>query len=160
MDSFKLNLKTLEFIYKDSKLPDLGCYDLHELVTYFFKHDMIKTPINDIEDKYVLDVYGSYDAVSFSLTSLEFRDSLHGYATPYYDGRCRLPIDFDSYIQKEENSIKEQNIGGMYHKIIPLKNIELSTFSEIKEWIENDYVQILIDYCEPIFEEIREGNIY
>lgn len=157
IEDFKLNLKTLDVIFKD-KMPELDCSDLNDLIGHLIYKKIVKTE-NLRKGDYSLyfqmdDLAGS---LYFKITNLEHEDSLDGYGTPFWDGECKLPIDLEYYSFIDENDdIEDHNITDQYFKSISLRDKKFSKFSEIKEWFENDYIKILIDFCEPIFEELRD----
>lgn len=157
MHDFNLSLKTLDVIYRNSKLPELTCQDLNDFITYLIFKQIVKTK-NIQKDGYHLnfDLDGMSQSLYFKITDIERLDSLDGYATPYFDGNCSLPIDLEYYQYIDDvDEAQDHSIAGDYFESFNLKNLEFSSFSEIKRWFENDYLKILIDYCEPILRELR-----
>lgn len=158
MDNFNLSLKTLDVIYRNSKLPELTCQDLSDFISYLIFKKIVNTK-NVKKEKYNFhfDLDGMSEALFFKITDIERLDSLDGYATPYFDGNCSLPIELDYYQYIDDvDEAQDHSIAGQYFESINLKNLEFSSFSDIKKWFENDYLKILINYCEPIFRELRD----
>lgn len=158
MVNFNLSLKALDVIYRNSKLPELTCRDLSDFMVYLIFKKIVKTK-NVKKEKY--NFHFALDHMSeglyFKITDIERLDSLDGYATPYYTGECRLPIELDYYQYVDDvDEAQDHSIAGQYFESIDLKNLEFSSFSDIKKWFENDYLKILINYCEPIFRELRD----
>jgi hypothetical protein len=149
---------TLDVIYRNSKLPELTCQDLSDFITYLVFKQNVKTK-NVKKEKYNFhfDLDGMSEALYFKITDIERLDSLEGFATPYYNGECRLPIDFDYYQYVDDvDEAQDHSIAGQYFESVNLEDKDFSSFSDIKKWFENDYLKILINYCEPIFRELRD----
>ena len=158
MEDFNLSLKTLDVIYRNSKLPELTCQDLSDFMAYLVFKQIVNTK-NIKKDGYHLnfDLDGMSEALFFKITDIKRLDSLEGFATPYYNGECRLPIELDYYQYVDDvDEAQDHSIAGQYFESVNLKNLEFSSFSDIKKWFENDYLKILINYCEPIFSELRD----
>jgi hypothetical protein len=159
IENFKLNLKTLDLIYKNSEIPKLTCYELSQLIAHLINNDLVKR--DDIKKgDYNVDVSMNdfTSAVFFEVTNLKYNDSLSGYATPYWHGECGLPIDVEYYSwPKNDGRHEDVEIEGEYYRSLNLDRTKFSTFSEIKTWIEDVYPQILIDVCSPLFKDLRES---
>jgi hypothetical protein len=156
MSEYKLSLKSLDFIYKGSEIPNLTCPDLSVLINRLTSNGIINTD-NIIIGDYLLNL-SIHTAISFKVKSLEHEDSITGFATPYWGGNCEIPIEFQEYYPdafSEFGGGETEYIVNDFYKIIDLSDLKFSTFSEIKTWFENDYVQILIDSSKSLIEKMR-----
>lgn len=158
---YNLNLRALSFIFKGEELPEISCDDLYGLIFRFenFRidfNDNVKTYKN-YRFKFGFDEMGG--SLFFKCKELgnpHYNDFLTGYATPYWDGNCYLPIDFDYYIWTDSfGNQNDEEISGeyFYSEELPTR---FDSFKEIEKWINNDYLKILSEKCEEVFNYVRE----
>lgn len=168
INRFNLNLKALIKIFDGYEMPYLDCEDLFYLSSMLIENNEVKT--NFIIDNFALSIesQGIGDMALFIISNLESGDSLEGYSTPYWDGDCILPIDFNYFNYRLKRPIK--NIGGetipqgqisttdistIYGKRWNIKS-EFSSFSEIKDFLENEYPQQIEFYSSFVFDRLKE----
>ena len=82
---------------------------------------------------------------------------IDGYATPYWDGSCNLPLDADFYVYNtnDDEDPTDVDIMGEYQESVKLPK-QWNSFMEMKNWLENDYVKILIDYTNNVYDKLGD----
>jgi hypothetical protein len=153
INRYKLSIPQLDRIYQDSRLPEFSCDDLQEICSkILYDNDTIRKISTD---KYNISISGDefLGAVYFSITKKDTKSRIDGYATPFWDGNCHLPVDIDyfNWVDKD-GKIHDEEISGEFFDIFPIPK-EYESFQEIVDWLNNDYIEILIDFCEPVFEK-------
>lgn len=154
---YNLNLKTLSVIFKGD-MPDISCSDLYYIIS---KEIRILSSKKHIYNNFSFD----FDFCNFSgsLTfvcekiDLEYSEFLYGYATPYWNGDCYLPIEFENYewFYENDNERNQENLSGEYFYSEELQT-EFDSFNEIRSWLEKDYIKILSEKCEEVFNYLKE----
>jgi len=159
---YNLNLRSLSFIFKGEELPEITCDDLYSLIYHHenFRRDLnnnVKTYKNYMFNFDFDELGGSLFFSCRELGNPNYVDQLSGYATPYWDGNCYLPIDFDYYTWTDINGDQnDEEITGeyFYSEEVPT---QFDSFKEIDKWINNDYLNILSEKCEEVFNYLRES---
>lgn len=154
IDRYKLSIPQLDIIYKNSKLPEFSCDDLFQICSVLIYDTVIRKKF--ISEKYHiwLDMDDFLGAVYFKVTDKKTTNSLDGYATPYWDGNCYLPIDIEYYnFTDDDGDSGEDELTG-YYKQYKLPT-EFESFQAIIDWMENDYIKGIIDFCEIVFKELE-----
>lgn len=154
IDRYKLSIPQLDIIYKNSKLPEFSCDDLLQICSVLIYDTVIRKKY--ITEKYHiwLDMDDFLGAVYFKVTDKKTTNSLDGFATPYWDGNCYLPIDIEYYnFTDDDGDSGDDELTGYYERYkLPT---EFETFQAIIDWMENDYIKYIIDFCEIAFEELE-----
>lgn len=154
IDRYKLSIPQLDIIYKNSKLPEFSCDDLHEICSVLIYDTAIRKKFISKKYHISLDMDDFLGAVYFKVTDKKTTNSLDGYATPYWDGNCYLPIDIEYYnFTDDDGDSGEDELTG-YYKQYKLPT-EFESFQAIIDWMENDYIKYIIDFCEITFEELE-----
>ena len=92
---------------------------------------------------------------TFKVTDKKTTNSLDGYATPYWDGNCYLPIDIEYYnFTDDDGNPDDEELTGDYYERYKLPT-EFESFQTIIDWMENDYIKYIIDFCRKTFEELE-----
>jgi hypothetical protein len=157
---YNLNLKSLSAIFKGEKLPEITCDDLYGIIYHHenFRRDLnnnVKTYKNYRFNFGFDEMGGSLFFSCKELGNPYYDDSLTGYATPYWDGNCYLPIDFDYYIWTDSfGNQNDEEISGEYYYSEEVPT-QFDSFNEIYKWINNDYLKILSEKCEEVFNYKR-----
>lgn len=155
IDRYKLSVPQLDKIYKNSRLPEFSCDDLNEICSVLIYDTVIRKKF--ISEKYHiwLDMDDFLGAVYFKATDKKTTNSLYGFATPYWDGNCYLPIDIEYYnFTDGDGDSGDEELTGQYFKEYKLPT-EFESFRAIIDWMENDYIKGIIDFCEIVFEELE-----
>lgn len=153
LDIFGITIPVLIGIIGNVKLPKFSCDELYDIISKLIIDNVVIT-------KYITDKYSVYieedefvGSVYFSITKKNTESRLYGYATPFWDGRCYLPIDLEYFTWKDDDGSTYDNEIAFNDRFSPPKNF--NTLKDIINWMENDYFQILIGFCEPIFEKLE-----
>jgi len=155
IDRYRLSIPQLDKIYRNSKLPEFSCDDLNEICSKLIYESDVKKRYITGEYFISLDMDDFVGSVYFKVTDNETTNSLDGYATPYWDGKCFLPIDTEYYnFTDDDGEIIDEEITGQYYKQIKLPT-KFESFQAIVDWMENDYIQYLINFCKQTFEELE-----
>lgn len=158
---YNLNLRSMSFIFKGEELPEMTCDDLYGIIYHHknFRRDLsnnVKIYKNYRFNFYFDDLGGSLFFKCKEIGNPHYNDFLTGYATPYWDGNCHLPIDFDYYTWTDSlGEQSEEEITGEYFYSEELPT-QFDSFNEIYKWINNDYLKILSEKCEEVFNYVRE----
>lgn len=153
VDKFKLSLPQIFSIYSDSRLPEFDCQDLEEICLLLIERGFLDT--ETIEEEYgVYIVMNEGDLeVGFNVLNQMNGDVLSGYATPFFDGDCELPIEIDTfaYMDTESGELMEHDYShSKYVKIRP----EFESFDDIIEWLNTEYVFYIHEVCNPLFGHV------
>lgn len=173
VNRFKLNLKTLSAIFDGYEMPYIDCEDLFYFTTKIFKNKEAKTHfvINnfeiDITPVKASPLSGHYVNLIF-VKDLETGYYLEGKSTPFFDGDCILPIDFYyfNFTLKEPKKYLDGtvvpageeiniDISGRYDNRWNIRD-KFNSFSEIKDFLENEYPQQIEFYSSFIFDRLKE----
>lgn len=155
INRYKLTIPQLDIIYKNSKLPEFSCDDLNEICSVLIYDGDIKKHYETEEYEIFLDMDDFVNSVFFQVIDKKTTNSLNGYATPYWDGKCFLPIDIEYYnFTDDDGDSGEDELTGDYYEQHRLPT-EFETFQAIIDWMENDYIKYIIDFCEIAFEELE-----
>ena len=117
---------------------EINCGMAYELIDLLFRHtNLLKTESEEGEGYIKLLHYGKLDA------TLEYEYSvkeyiLSGYATPYWDGECILPIDNTNYYDKKTDNDEDDDWSTSVR--IPKRFYNIS---ELIDWFNDDYFQLL-----------------
>lgn len=156
---YNLNLRSLSFIFKGEELPEISCDDLYGVIFHSqnFRRDSnnVRTYKNYRFNFGFDEMGGSLFFNCKELGNPNYDDLLSGYATPYWDGNCYLPIDFDYYTWTDAfGDQNDEEISGEYYysEELPTK---FDSFKEIEKWMNNDYLKILAEKCEEVFNYVR-----
>lgn len=72
-----------------------------------------------------------------------------GYATPFYEGKCRLPIDVDSY---EDKKIDDVFYGEYQSEFNEFNDFEFNTIQEFIDFFNYDYFELIINKIPDILD--------
>ena len=152
---YKLSIPQLDKIYKNSRLPEFSCDDLNEICSGFIWGSDVKKEYITKKYHISLDMDDFVSSVFFQVTDKKTTNSLDGYATPYWDGNCYLPIDIEYYnFTDDDGDSNDEEVTDDYYERYKLPT-EFESFQAIINWMENDYIKGIIDFCEIIFEELE-----
>jgi len=148
-DMTGLELEQIIFLLKDKEIH-IDCGLAYKLVGSLFRTDLVNKKHSfenmraDIEFSW--DGFGGY--VIFEYNDTDYK--LVGFATPYWDGNCRTPVD-GSYFEDKHypDSYDDYDNQGLTTSYTP-KSFE--SISELIDFLNNEYPKLLID---PIKELIH-----
>jgi len=144
-----LELGQIIFLLKDKEIH-IDCGFAYKLVGSLFRTDLVNKKHSfenmraDIEFSW--DGFGGY--VIFEYNDTDYK--LVGFATPYWDGNCRTPVD-GSYFEDKHypDSYDDYDNQGLTTSYTP-KSFE--SISELIDFLNNEYPKLLIN---PIKELIH-----
>jgi len=152
-EKFNMTMPVLVKILGDTKLPKFSCDDLGDICGKLIVENVIKRKY--VTDDYIINIDQDdfISATFFSVEKINRESTLSGYATPFWDGNCFLPIDLDyyMYIDDDGEQTDEEISGEHFQRILTAK--DFNTLQDIINWMKNDYFKIIIDFCKPIFEK-------
>ena len=155
---FNFTIPIMIEILGDAELPKFSCENLNEICSYLM-YDGI------VERKYVIGQYhikldrdNLVGGVYFKFTDEKEKYSFDGYATPYWDNSCHLPIEIEYYSEWEDGGREVADIDltgeGYYNREakVPLR---FEKFQDIINWMENDYIRSIIDFCKKTKKDLN-----
>lgn len=152
---YNINLSMLSVIFNEDT-PDISCNDIYSII-----RDQIKILTSEPKifnnHKFEFDFDSMVGSLMFTCKKLdsESNESLSGWATPYWNGECYIPIDFEFYTWSYDGQeIRDENINDFNN--MEDAPTEFNTIKDIKIWLENDYLKILSEECDKVFEELRK----
>jgi hypothetical protein len=151
---FKLNHEQLFHLLGDD-LPDLSCEDYYDIIYDIFIGGKVKKRYNI--GRYRLSLYldNMVGAINFRCVDVLNGDEITGYATPYWDGECQLPLELSWYTyQDEDGNPQETELVGEFSEYEVLDN-KFNEVSEIIDWFNTEYMKILSEYCDNAFDHVR-----
>jgi|688.fasta_scaffold250546_1 hypothetical protein len=153
---YNLNLRALSVIF-NGDMPEISCQDLYDMI-----RDQIKVLTSELKifNNHNFDFEFDRMAGSLQFTckklDSESNESLSGWATPYWNGECYIPIDFEFYSWNYDGQeLREEDINGDFNHMEDAPT-EFNSFNDIKRWLENDYLKMLSERCDEVFEELRK----
>ncbi len=137
-----LDLEQIIFLLKDKEIH-IDCGLAYELVGLLYRTDLVNKKHSfenisaDIEFSW--DGFGGYSVFDYNDTDY----MLNGYATPYWDGNCRTPVD-GSYFEDKHYPVSYDYYDnqGLTTSYTP-KSFE--SISELIDFLNNEYPKLLID---------------
>jgi hypothetical protein len=155
---YNLNLSTLSIIFNGDP-PEISCKDLYDMIRDQIQILTSEPKIfNNHNFKFYYDNFGGSLQFTCEKLDSDSNESLEGWATPYWNGECIVPIDFDFYSWRYEGEYqimeKDLTIGTFNH--IENAPTEFNSFKDIKRWLENDYLKMLSERCDEVFEEVTK----
>lgn len=144
-----LSLEQIIFLLKDKKIY-IDCGLAYNLVGLVFRTDLVnkKHSFKDMSAsiEFSWDGFGGYSVFEYNDTDYK----LVGFATPYWDGNCRTPVD-GSYFEDKHypDSYDDYDNQGLTTSYTP-KSFE--SISELIDFLNNEYPKLLIN---PIKELIH-----
>jgi hypothetical protein len=137
-----LSLEQIIFLLKDKEIH-IDCGLAYKLVGLLFRTDLVNKK-HSFEDMGA-DIELNWDGFD-GYVIFEYNDSgykLFGFATPYWDGNCRTPVD-GSYFEDKHypDSYDDYDNQGLTTSYTP-KGFE--SISELIDFLNNEYPKLLID---------------
>jgi len=137
LERYKLPLNIFDKIFEGDYEYD--CDIMNDLTLYFFEKGLLKKEHNFDGMRYVITLDRDFGGViQFHFNDRYSEVSLIGYATPYFDADCNLPIDYDYYITPQE----EMEVSGTSSHNLKLE--PKKTLSELLRWLNETYPKILL----------------
>jgi len=150
---FKIPAQFLDKVLGKNVLNFVDCVDYNYFYFYyFFRTDLIKKSYEDEFYKIQVGISSHDMTTDFSITEKSTNNSMTGYATPYYEGECNLPIDIE-YFQPNSDQLNEFGLSLFFEKTLPKK---FDSFSSMFEFFSVYYFKFLINACRPLFIEYRD----
>jgi len=137
IERYKLPFEVFDKILDGGNNYD--CDTMADLVVYFLKMDMVKKRHYINGGRFEINLWRESGSgiLAFNFKDNMNDDALIGYATPYYDSECSLPIDYENFVTEEEEFYVSGENSSLI-KLSPKKGV-----SELLNWINNDYPKII-----------------
>ncbi len=157
MNTYKLSVEGLHKIFGEGNLPKFDCRDLYQIFGYFVFKNLVQTKFEIKKNGSMSFYVDNFSGTNFFRRKFKDLTMIDGYATPYFDGNCNLPLDADFYVYNinDDEEPDEVDIVGDYQESVKLPK-QWNSFMEIKNWLENDYVKILIDYTNNVYDKLGD----
>jgi hypothetical protein len=157
MNAYKLSVEGLHKIFGEGNLPKFDCRDLYQIFSYFVFKNLVQTEFKIKKNGSISFYTDSFSGTNFFRRKFKDSTMIDGYATPYFDGDCNLPLDADFYVYNinDDEEPDEVDIVGEYQESVKLPK-QWNSFMEMKNWLENDYVKILIDYTNNVYDKLGD----
>jgi hypothetical protein len=147
-----LDLEQIIFLLKDKEIH-IDCGLAYKLVGSLYRTDLVnkKHSFEDIRADIELnwDRFGGY--VIFEYNDRDYK--LVGFATPYWDGNCRTPVD-GSYFEDMESkdSYDDYDNQGITTSHTPKK---FKSISELINFLNNEYPKLLFEPIQKLIHYYR-----
>ena len=157
---YSLNPKGLDIIFKDD-FPDFDCDDLDSIIMYYYVSNIIKgikhIVFNDKKYKVLISIDGHTSSFNYRITDLKNKDGIEVYATPFYEGNCLVPVEITEYYTiGEDGETKWYDDMGPIFDSFDVAPGTFSSFTDILDWYENDFMEKLFEMVIPELSKLRE----
>lgn len=151
---FKLPPQFLDKILGKKVLNVLECVDYYYLYFYYYgRKNFVKRSYED--EFYKIETEDAGMVTFFAIIEKSTNNKIEGYATPYYEGECHLPVDVE-YFTPNSDELNEISLFLGYESVnIPKK---FDSFSNMFEFFNVEYFKLLINKLIPLFNEYREED--
>ena len=149
-----LSLEQIIFYLKDKKMP-IDCSFAYQLVGILFRLKMVNETYTFDNGK--KEIFFKWDrmagAVDFEYQDKEFL--LNGFATPYWNGECRTPVDGSYFEDKREEDLYYDDYDnlGLTTDYTPES---FDSISELIDFLNYDYPKLLIEPIEELLKHYDE----
>jgi hypothetical protein len=154
---FNFTMPIMIEILGDAELPKFSCGNLNEICSYLMYEGIVKRKYVIGQYHIKLDRDDLVGSVYFKFTDEKEKYSLDGYAAPYWDNRCHLPIEIEYYSEWEDGDREVADIdltGERYYKAVKVP-VSFKKFQDIIDWMENGYIRSIIDFCKKTKKELN-----
>jgi hypothetical protein len=138
-----LSLGQIIFLLKNKEIH-IDCGFAEKLIKILFKDTDLITKKHSFDDMFA-DLEFSWGAYSGSIL-FEFNDknyTLKGFATPYWNGDCKTPVEGSDFEDRESGDNYEDYDGlGLTTSYTPTS---FDSISELIDFLNNEYSKLLID---------------
>ena len=137
-----LDLEQIIFLLKDKKIY-IDCGLAYNLVGLVFRTDLVNKK-HSFEDmgasiEFSGDGFDGYSNFDYNDTDYK----LIGFATPYWNGDCRTPVDGSYFEDKESGDYYDEYDNQSFQTSYTPKSFE--SISELIDFLNNEYPKLLID---------------
>jgi hypothetical protein len=148
-----LDLEQILFLLKDKEIH-IDCGFAYQLVSMLFSHtDLVNKKYSFEDDTVSLELqwdgFGGYLIFEYE----DIDSKLVGFATPYWDGNCRTPVD-GSYFEDMESkdSYDDYDNQGITTSHTPKK---FKSISELINFLNNEYPKLLFEPIQKLIHYYR-----
>jgi len=154
---FKLTMGQMDNLLSGGHFPELDCENKYDVIWSLFTNRLVDSSYETENYKIVLAPDSMSGTIEFKCIDLKRGDKIYGYATPYWEGECKLPLEVTwySYRTDGEDSWEEDEIDSSDFLESENLDIKFNSFSEIKDWFNTEYMEILSEYCYSAFNYVR-----
>lgn len=118
---------------------EINCGMAYELIDLLFRHtNLLKTESKSSEGQIEISYESFGGTVEYGYRTKEY--VLHGFATPYWNGECDLPIDNTNYYDRRRDEDEDDDWSTSID--IPF---EFYNISELIDWFNYEYHQLLLE---------------
>lgn len=159
VNSFKLTYDGFNKIFPNFDLSVFSCNELGKIVKFFYKKKWVKDKYEVKKNDVIFIEIDNFIGTVYFEREFDDESAISGYATPFYEGDCILPIDSDTYFLKKDNGFDENalDVIGKYGEQVDLSK-KFKTLADLKNWLEFDYINELIKFTDFIKEDIENNN--
>ncbi len=148
-----LELEQIIFLLKDKKIY-IDCGLAYNLVGLVFRTDLVnkKHSFKDMSAsiEFSWDGFGGYTTFDYNDTDYK----LIGFATPYWNGDCRTPVEGSYFEDRESGDYYDMyDNQGLTTSYTP-KSFE--SISELIDFLNNDYPKLLIEPIKKLLEYYKD----
>ena len=149
-----LSLEQIIFYLKDKKMP-IDCSFAYQLVGILFRLKMVNEKYTFDNDK--KEIFFKWDRMAGAV-DFEYHDpryKLIGFATPYWNGECRTPVDGSYFEDKREEDLyyDAYDNQGLTTRYTPES---FKSISELIDFLNYDYPKLLIEPIEELLKHYDE----
>ncbi len=140
LSRYKFPIKLADIMFK--KTTPFTNKECNEILSYYiFKKKVLS---RTYEDKDVdVEIYDDHDGIwCFAINFKKTKEFMGGYGTMFWDGEGILPIDVTGY----SNEIRNYETDTQLNYRIDI-NFEFHKISELLDWFNSNYYDIIIDTC-------------
>ena len=120
------------------------------LYYYLFEKKVLSKTYEDKDVDVEISIDGMDGAWRFIIEFKKTKEAMSGYGTMFWDGTDVLPIDVTVYSNEIRNYDTDKELN--YHVDI---NFEFHKISELLDWFNSNYYDIIIDTCTDWLDECR-----
>jgi hypothetical protein len=148
-----LELEQIIFLLKDKKIY-IDCGLAYNLVGLVFRTDLVNKK-HSFEDmsasiEFSWDGFGGYSTFDYNDTDYK----LIGFATPYWNGDCRTPVDGSYFEDKESGDYYDEYDNQSFQTSYTPKGFE--SISELIYFLNNEYPKLLIKPIKKLLEYYKD----
>lgn len=148
-----LELEQIIFLLKDKEIH-IDCGFAYKLVGLLFRTDLVnkKHSFEDMSSdiEFSWDGFGGYSVFEYNDTDCK----LVGYATPYWNGDCRTPVDGSYFEDKESGDYYDEYDNQSFQTSYTPKSFE--SISELIDFLNNDYPKLLNEPIKKLLEYYKD----
>lgn len=149
VNRFKLSLPQILNLYKDSELPEFDCQDLREICGSLINGGFVNLSLNKGAYGVYIETDDGGEYIQFNMINHINNEGLSGYATPFFDGYCKLPVEIETFRYIDDESSEEIEEPYHYSEDIKVRS-KFKSFEDIIDWLNTKYFLYILKVCEKL----------